>query len=347
MKFGTVHRKETSDTELTNSRMETSDKTPKLASVALKSLMKILYAARMCRYDLLRATCFLARRISNWDYDCDRRLYRLIQYLKYSQSFVNTGFCGDDFRDCKIALFADADFAGCKKTAKSTTGNYLAIVGPNTHMPLAAISKKQSCVSLSTCESETVSMVQGLRSLGLPVLDLWKSLCRSFGGQHPTTILGRKPPTDSTAGGTQGQVNQNPVSSSGGDARRPSISLLVYEDNQSTIVVLEKGSSQALAHMNRTHRVNISWAGEVLACNDIAIHYIESCLQAADILTKGFTDTEKWKSLLPLIGMHHHVPRSATSDKKALHVGLIRMLLRVCLIVMLVFMFHPCTFAAV
>ena len=130
-----------------NPRKEASDKekTPKLASVALKSLMKILYAARMCRYDLLRATCVLARRISNWDYDCDRRLYRLIQYLKYSQSFVNTGFCGDDFKNCKIALFADADFAGCNKTANSTTGNYLAIVGPNTHMPLAAISKKQSC----------------------------------------------------------------------------------------------------------------------------------------------------------------------------------------------------------
>ena len=53
-----------------------------LADVALKILMKVLYGARMCRYDILRATCLLARRVSKWDKECDKRLHRLIMYIR-------------------------------------------------------------------------------------------------------------------------------------------------------------------------------------------------------------------------------------------------------------------------
>ena len=95
---------------------------------------------------------------------------------------VNIGFCGDKLSACRVALFADADFAGCKSTAKSTSGNFMAIVGPHTYMPLAAVSKKQGCVSLSTCESEAVSMCQGLQALALPTLNLWEALGLQFGG---------------------------------------------------------------------------------------------------------------------------------------------------------------------
>ena len=37
-----------------------------LRNVALKILMKILYASRMARPDILRATCMLARRVAKW-----------------------------------------------------------------------------------------------------------------------------------------------------------------------------------------------------------------------------------------------------------------------------------------
>ena len=33
------------------------------------------------------------------------------------------------------------------------------------------------------------------------------------------------------------------------------VPLLIYEDNQATIQVLEKGTSKAVGHMQRTHRV--------------------------------------------------------------------------------------------
>ena len=59
-----------------------------LAHVALKILMKILYVARMARPDILRATCMLARKVSRWCKECDRRLHRLVSYLNCTQAWV-------------------------------------------------------------------------------------------------------------------------------------------------------------------------------------------------------------------------------------------------------------------
>ena len=41
--------------------------------IAAKILMKIMYGARFARPDLLRAVCVLARRITKWDDDCDKK----------------------------------------------------------------------------------------------------------------------------------------------------------------------------------------------------------------------------------------------------------------------------------
>ena len=47
-----------------------------LASVASRILMKVLYGARMARFDLLRPVSFLAQRITQWDEVCDRLLHK-------------------------------------------------------------------------------------------------------------------------------------------------------------------------------------------------------------------------------------------------------------------------------
>ena len=48
---------------------------------AASILMKILYAARASRPDLLRAVCYLACCITRWDAHCDKQLYRLVCYI--------------------------------------------------------------------------------------------------------------------------------------------------------------------------------------------------------------------------------------------------------------------------
>ena len=97
-------------------------------------------------------------------------------YLKATASQKTYAWVGDSFESCRLSLFCDADFAGEKDDAKSTSGVFMAVIGPRTFVPLSAISKKQGCVSESTCESEIASLAYGLNSEGLPGLDLWQDL---------------------------------------------------------------------------------------------------------------------------------------------------------------------------
>ncbi len=87
----------------------TEEEEGRLANIALKVLMKILYAAKHCRPGLLRATCALARRVSKWTTECDRRLHRLVSYMHITKNHKQYAYVGDEFSRCTIALFADAD----------------------------------------------------------------------------------------------------------------------------------------------------------------------------------------------------------------------------------------------
>ena len=104
--------------------------------------MKLLYAARMARPDLLRAVNFLATQVTRWTRRCDAQLHRLMAYVHYSQSDCQVGYVGDAIPDCRLALFSDADFAGDHTDAKSTTGAVLVLLGPATFFPISFLSKK-------------------------------------------------------------------------------------------------------------------------------------------------------------------------------------------------------------
>ena len=83
-----------------------------------------------------------------------------------------------------------------------------------------------------------------------------------------------------------------------------SADLYVLEDNASTICVLEKGSSNKLAHLTRTHRVNLHWLSEVCASQGVHVGHIGTDDQAGDIFTKAFTDPIKWDTLCNLVGIY-------------------------------------------
>ena len=115
----------------------------KLAPIASRVLMKLLFAARVARYDLLRAVQGLASRVTKCSTDCDKALRRLMCYVDSTKDFTMRGFIGDEVKHCKLWLFADSDHAG-EHDNKSTSGGILVLVGPNTYFPLAAFSKKQT-----------------------------------------------------------------------------------------------------------------------------------------------------------------------------------------------------------
>ncbi len=61
---------------------------------------------------------------------------------------------------------------------------------------------------------------------------------------------------------------------------------MIYDDNQATIQVFEKGTSKAVGHMQRTHRVNIRWLSEVVRMSYIHLFSLDTLLQVATFLRK-------------------------------------------------------------
>ena len=135
--------------------------------------MKVFYAARVVRVDLMRAITFLAQSLTKWSKGCDQRLEALMGWIKKSADYVQVGWIGDKREDLRLHLYCDADFAGCQTTNRCTSGVFLAIEGPNSFFPVGAGSKKQHVTSNSTTEAESCSGSHGLRQAGLPGAILW------------------------------------------------------------------------------------------------------------------------------------------------------------------------------
>ena len=72
-----------------------------LQPIAARVLMKVLYGARMARFDLLRAVCHLACFVTKWSETCDRRLHRLMCYINSTLDFSMHGWVGDDLAQCQ------------------------------------------------------------------------------------------------------------------------------------------------------------------------------------------------------------------------------------------------------
>jgi hypothetical protein len=125
--------------------------------------------------------------VCKWDIDSDRRLHRLICYINTTIKRALIAYCGDELRDCRLCLFTDADFAGDRATSRSTSGVCVAIVGPDTYLPLSCLSKKKPCTSASTCEAEILAMTVGLKE-ALNLVDLWEAVSHVFTPSGPIEL---------------------------------------------------------------------------------------------------------------------------------------------------------------
>ena len=108
----------------------------RLHSIASSMLMRILYAGRMARFDLLRAVNSLACVVAYWNDDADRRLHQLVCYIGSTLKYRQTGWIGDDTKNLAPHDYCDANFAGCPRTLRSTSGIQQQLEGPNSCFPL-------------------------------------------------------------------------------------------------------------------------------------------------------------------------------------------------------------------
>ena len=149
-----------------------------LAPHAASVLMKLLYGTRIARFDLLRQVNRLARNVHRRSDSDDRGLHHLVCYVHHTKHWRMVGWVGDPMDDVHLALYADADFAGCVESLRSTSGGHLNLQGPNTRFPLSGSSKRQSCVSHSTPEAEIVAADVAMRAMGLPALKLLQRILK-------------------------------------------------------------------------------------------------------------------------------------------------------------------------
>jgi hypothetical protein len=143
---------------------------------AASALMGLLYGARMARYDLLRPVQSLACFLHDWNAECDARLLRLVSYVNSSLHIRQVGWVGDDVSKIGPHLYADADFAGCPRTLRSTTGYHLVVEGTFTNFAQTGASSKQTALSNSTPEAEFAACHLAHKKAFIPALDLWDKL---------------------------------------------------------------------------------------------------------------------------------------------------------------------------
>ena len=71
-----------------------------LDKTAARIVLKALYLARMNRAEIIWAVNSLAREVTRWNKACDKRLHRLIAYMKSTKYWKMEIWIGDKFEDC-------------------------------------------------------------------------------------------------------------------------------------------------------------------------------------------------------------------------------------------------------
>jgi hypothetical protein len=239
-----------------------------LADSAASVLMKLLYAARVARFDLLRPVQGLAKWFTKWRKRHDDELYRLVCYIHTTKGNNMIEWFADIVDDIQPHLFFDSDFAGTEGTQTSTSGAHLCLRGPHTSFPLSGQSKRQGCVSQSITEAEIMAAALALTSAGLPVITIMEILkAASKLRGSPMTVLH------------------------------------FHVDNQAMAAVIRSGRNPTMRHLSRTHGICIAWLHEQCRGAGVQVEYVTTTLMAAGIYTKAFQDAVKWTNLCEQINL--------------------------------------------
>ena len=122
----------------------------------------------------------LARSVTKWNTACGEILTRLMGYISPPKHYRHYFFVGGKLEDCKLWLLQDASFAGDLQDSTSTSGGVFFVFGSQTSVPISWMCKKQTAVSHSSAESETISLDASLRMEGIPAFQLWDCVLQTF-----------------------------------------------------------------------------------------------------------------------------------------------------------------------
>ena len=115
-----------------------------------KIIGSLIYAMNNTRPDIACAIGILSRFTSNPSSEHWKELSRVLRYLKYTMHYGLHYYCNNSVLEC----YSDANWASDRTNSKSTSGWLFTIGGAI----VAWSSKKQSCIALSSMESEFIAM---------------------------------------------------------------------------------------------------------------------------------------------------------------------------------------------
>ena len=212
-----------------------------------------------------------------------------------------------------VILLSNADW-DCFKTpilhledSKSTSGGTFCVFGSHTFVPISWMCKKQTSVSHRSTESEIISLDTGLRSDGLPALELWDLIVSVFGNiSHISDRTGQPVNGKNKSHNEIDAMHDIDYVPSNVQSSNQQALLYVFEDNEAVTEMIIKGRSPTVRHVSRTHRVALDWLFDRINLDPkIQIKYIDTKNQLADILTKGSFTRDEWNHLLTLFNISH------------------------------------------
>ena len=132
-----------------------------LAASSAKLVMKLMWLGRISRPDIVVAINTLARHITRWSANDDKRAARLIGYIPATIDYAHVMRINDPPAELWLPLYVDSDF-GASPDMKPTSGFILALQGPDSFAVILWGSKIQRAVSRSTTEAAFVALSTAL-----------------------------------------------------------------------------------------------------------------------------------------------------------------------------------------
>jgi hypothetical protein len=230
---------------------------------AASLLMTALYLARMVRLDLAYTINFLSKFVSKWNSLCDKHISHLFSYIANSKNIALHG------------IIDSRDF-----------GNLTVEAYPDADL----------CGSFDTTRSTSGGFL---------------SLTGKNGTYMPLEWFSKR------QGATSHSTSESEMIALSKILREclvPQMGLwkllmgktvpgVIYEDNESAIVIAKSGYSPQLRHLAKHHRISLGLVHDFVSHEDIELLHISTDKQKGDILTKGLSKI-KHAQMSELIGLY-------------------------------------------
>ena len=221
---------------------------------------------------------------------------RVVAFLKSTRDQRITYAAGDNGDWPALAVFADADFAGCLETRRSTTG----VVALYNGSPVAWSSKRQT---ISIAEATAVSSLPALSSGEAELNAITYATREAIGMRVLLQYLGELPADTADdwngpiAIWTAAQLYRFAGQDATDQARQPT---LICSDSRAAIGTATRPPNRNARH----HHLRAHFVRDAIAFRIVQVKHVRTQLQLADALTKAAD--------LDMLALFHQVMQGQT-----------------------------------